>query len=226
VPRWIRLNRIVRDIPATVIEGKFNEVNLYQRILKHMNDNSIKGTDIRFREIKLETVSFESCKLFTEIYESSEGTEYFISYETLNKESILGFIRVRINHNKMAPIFTELQNAVLIRELHVYGKMTKQGIADDKSNQHKGIGTMLLNEAEKIALKHNYTKIAVISGVGVREYYKKKGYRREGTFMIKTIPKMSLVKTNPLFINSSFETLFVKSLLYTSMIGMTLFGFM
>jgi hypothetical protein len=102
----------------------------------------------------------------------------------------------------------------------------QKGIADDKSNQHKGIGTMLLNEAEKIALKHNYTKIAVISGVGVREYYKKKGYRREGTFMIKTIPKMSLVKTNPLFINSSFETLFVKSLLYTSMIGMTLFGFM
>jgi elongator complex protein 3 len=45
-------------------------------------------------------------------------------------------------------------------------------------------------EGEKIIKEEtNYNKIAVISGIGVRSYYRKLGYRLSNTYMIKKIKK-------------------------------------
>ncbi len=200
VPRWIRLNRVVRDIPGTVIEGKFKETNLYQRVLKHMQDNNLKGQDIRFREVKLETFTHDECQIIVNSYRSSEGTEYFISYEADNGNKLLGFARLRFNDDKMSPHFPELKGCALLRELHVYGKMVRQNAHSASSqhmgetsqhigetSQHMGIGKLLMKKVEEIAIANNYSKIAVISGTGVREYYRKRGYHLEGSYMVKSL---------------------------------------
>ena len=187
VPRWIRLNRVVRDIPSGVIEGKFKETSLYQRILKHMVKHDLEGTDIRFREVKLDIIDQKDCDIFITSYRSSEGNEYFISYETLDKKKLLGFLRLRINDDLYSPIFPELHKATLVRELHVYGKLVNQSTHNKHFYQHKGIGKKLLEKAEEITLEQNIKKIAIISGTGAREYYKKHGYVLEGTYMCKNL---------------------------------------
>lgn len=212
VPRWIRLNRVVRDIPGTVIEAKFKETNLYQRVLKHMEDNNLEGQDIRFREVKLNTFSHNKCDIFISDYRASEGTEYFISYETKDKKRLLGFIRLRLNDNPESPYYPELKNSALVRELHVYGKMVRQNTIGT-SSQHIGIGKMLLEKAENIAYKNGYKKIAIISGVGVREYYRKRGYVLEGTYMVKNLNSYYNVYTifTIVFIMATFTFLYKKT---------------
>jgi len=191
IPSWIRLNRIVRDIPSGVIIGKFKESNLYQHVLKYMKDNHLRGRDIRFREVKNAIVKHEDCQMFRESYVSSEGKEYFISFETKDRQSLLGFIRVRINDNPTCSVFTDLHNAVLIRELHVYGKLVKQDdAAKFGSVQHMGIGKRLLAEARQLAIDMGYSKLAVIAGVGTTQYYQKQGFalsKNKGSYMIKQL---------------------------------------
>lgn len=45
-----------------------------------------------------------------------------------------------------------------------------------------------MEEAERIARdEHGSRKIAVISGVGTRNYYRKLGYELEGPYMVKSL---------------------------------------
>ena len=96
---------------------------------------------------------------------------------------LIWFIRLRLpkKYEKEYPI---LVGNGLIRELHVYGYNTAVG-DKAKASQHRGIGSKLLRKAEIITWIHNYNGIVVISGEGVKEYYKKKGYIEKDTFMIK-----------------------------------------
>jgi elongator complex protein 3 len=104
---------------------------------------------------------------------------------------IIGFCRLRIDPNIRSDMFKELTNCALIREVHVYGYSSSIGNTNNnilKSCQHKGFGQRLVLVAEDIALQNGYKKMAVIAGVGTREYYKNKcGYRLEGTYMIKNL---------------------------------------
>jgi hypothetical protein len=98
-----------------------------------------------------------------------------------------GFIRLRFNNNNNGIYFNTLKDSALIRELHVYGRMTKQKSDDINNVQHKGFGTLLLHVAETVSQMHGYNKINIIAGVGVREYYKKFGYYKSETYMTKNI---------------------------------------
>jgi len=53
--------------------------------------------------------------------------------------------------------------------------------------QHKGFGKKLMSIAEEQAKKDGKTKMIVISGIGVRDYYKHLGYHREGPYMVKQL---------------------------------------
>ena len=75
----------------------------------------------------------------------------------------------------------------MIRELHVYGQAVAIGTTEDEKAQHKGVGKELMKKAEAIAKKQKKTKMIVISGVGVREYYRKLGYEKEGPYMTKLL---------------------------------------
>ena len=98
------------------------------------------------------------------------------------KDNILfGLLRLRFPNN---PFMEELKGCAIVRELHVYGKSLNIG-EKGKDGQHIGIGKKLMKEAERITKEKGYEKLAVISGVGVREYYKKLGYELIGPYMIK-----------------------------------------
>ena len=172
---WIRLNRIIRDIPLNWIDGGNKDVNLRQYLLKHMKEEGLKCNCIRCREVGSKEIDINKAELFIREYNGVNATEYFISYETPDNDIIFGFIRLRINHTNDNIYHKDLIDNAFIRELHVYGSLSKHN-EKGKNFQHKGFGKNLLKEAEKLVQKHNINKISIISGVGVREYYEKNGY--------------------------------------------------
>jgi histone acetyltransferase (RNA polymerase elongator complex component) len=165
---WIRVNRGIREIPLSYISGGCSEPNMRQSLSKISNCKCIRCREVKGKEIK------DSYRKIRK-YESNYGTEIFISYETNDEKVLYGFIRLRIPWRKSnIPTFPELKNSAFIRELHVYGDLS--GVGQSKGSQHKGFGTKLLKDAERIALYNGYSNIAVISGNGVRNYYRKRGY--------------------------------------------------
>ena len=192
VQKYKRLNRIIRDIPSSYISGGYSakSINMRQLLQSDQKYNNWKCNCIRCREIGNKIINHDDVKLCIEKYKGSGGIEYFISYET--DDYLIGFIRLRINintnPNEILPI---LKNAALIRELHVYSNLSDVGNNLENSMQHKGYGKNLIKEAERIAMENNIYKIAIISGTGVRNYYKKLGYNLTETYMIKIIIKKS-----------------------------------
>jgi elongator complex protein 3 len=119
-------------------------------------------------------------------YTASGGREVFLSYESKAGDTILGFLRLR----KVAgPHRDELDGSAVVRELHVYGQVINTGSSDrEDSYQHRGLGTRLLTEAERISKDElRVDKIAVISAVGTRQYYKKLGYEQDGPYVSKVL---------------------------------------
>ena len=123
-------------------------------------------------------------------YDASNGKEFFLSFDDVSKDKLCALLRLRfssysLNGNKH--FIKELEGAALIRELHTYGAQVPLNEHDELASQHMGFGKRLVAAAEEIARKNGFKKIAVISGVGIREYYRKQGYGLEGTYMTKKI---------------------------------------
>lgn len=185
-PVWVRVQRIQRDIPVKYAIG-LDRGNLRQIVHSKMREKGWKCRCIRCREVghagikDIESLISES-EVVVRDYEASNGTEKFISFENKNEDLLFAFIRLREGN----PYFKEIENHALIRELHVYGEVLPVGVRDSSAVQHRGIGEWLLKTAEELA-KENFDRIAVISGVGAREYYRRHGYRRKGNYMVKRI---------------------------------------
>lgn len=195
IPHWIRINRLVRDIPVKdYVKAGLGCANLRQFIMKQMEAEGTRCRCIRCREIKggeLDDIDIDNMIERIRLYEGSDGLEYYISLEDKNTEKLYGFVRLRLSHNPGADILPELKYCALIRELHVYGKMIPAwDLETSTSNhiQHRGFGKCLVMLAEDIASQHGYSKMAIIAGNGVRNYYKNKlGYKLEGTYMTKSL---------------------------------------
>ena len=211
----IRVNRIIRDIPTNEICGGTTQTGMRSEIDRDLEYLDLKSCDIRYREIgsyKYKNKIIGEPILKELKFESSGGIEYFISFETNDSDNILySFLRLRLSNNSGKThtgkiIFPELVNCAIIRELHTYGKVQpcKENQQYYKNNpilfneidttktQHKGFGKKLLARAEEIAFSNGYKKIAVIAGVGVREYYRNNGYTfdsPEGCYQIKMLNK-------------------------------------
>ncbi len=182
IPKYLRIQRIQRDIPSTVIAAGPIRTNLRQDIEKLCIKKGIKCQCIRCREPMNKEIDWNSVKLLTLKYEASNGKEYFISFEDTKNNLILGFCRLRLPYQFLREEITE--KTAIVRELHVYGPAVK--IGDRGKVQHKGLGKKLMREAEKIALKNNKSKMLVISGVGVKDYFiNKLGYQKEGPYVSK-----------------------------------------
>lgn len=182
---WIRINRIIRDIPVQSIEGGVSCPEMRNNIEAKMREMGLKCCCIRCREIKLQKVNMDDVILMVREYPSSGGKEFFISYETTNEKILLGFCRLRLNSN-FDGTMPELKNCAFIRELHVLGQHTNlKGTTGNA--QHMGFGRKMIEKAEEIAISYGFQKISIISGVGVREYYRKFGYELENTFMMKNL---------------------------------------
>ncbi|KAG8348411.1 Radical SAM superfamily Radical SAM C terminal domain [Trypanosoma vivax] len=202
VQPWVRLNRVVRDIPHDYILGGVEVSNLRQLLAMRLAKEGNRCRCIRCREVKGDAESaakLDEASLVEHRYSASEGEEVFLSYESRDGSTLFGFLRLRLNIENWVTPFEELTSCALIRELHVYGNLVPAHMgADATKAQHRGVGTMLLQRAERIALEGGYHKIAVISGVGVRNYYRRRGYTMvarptSGAYLIKDLDSMEKV---------------------------------
>ena len=190
LPKWVRTMRIQRDIPSTLIEAGVQKSNLGELVYNKLDENHINCQCIRCREIghkkTNENYTLDDFKLFKESYNACGGEETFISIEDKNEESIAGFLRFRIpSENIFRPEITD--KTALIRELHVYGNMIQIGDKNPSIGQHTGFGEKLLMEAENLAIDNGKDEIAIISGIGTRNYYRKFGYEKKGPYMAKKL---------------------------------------
>ncbi|CAE8701052.1 unnamed protein product, partial [Polarella glacialis] len=262
---WIRLNRVIRDIPeVSIIAGNAN-TNLRQAIFAELKKQGKSCRCIRCREVRDWPEAPEELRVRIREYRSSQGTEFFISVEggprglgggatqrglaggggkklkntkaerrqkkldklagkpgytpggaanvadagveeaepipedNADNATLYGLLRLRFNDDPSAPsqAFPELDGCALIRELHVYGVLVAalrpetERIHGEDRPQHGGIGRTLMATAERLAASRGYSRIAVIAGVGVRNYYRKLGYvlRGDGQYLIKPLPE-------------------------------------
>jgi len=185
IPSYVRIIRIIRDIPSQSIIAGNKIPNLRQVIQKKMEKLEKHCQCIRCREIKNEKSNIKNVTLKRLNYNASNGKEIFLSFEDAKQNKVMAFLRLRITNNWSMPV---LKNCALIREIHTYGQTLPISNVSKKAHQHKKMGKNLIKQAEKIVKKEtNLKKIAVISGIGVREYYKKLGYKLKSDYMIKKI---------------------------------------
>ena len=188
VPEYNRVTRLYRDIPApTILEGS-KISNLRQLVDARMKELDVVCRCIRCREIKAEQVNFDDLTLNIKEFDASDGKEFFITYDDMKRDKLCSLLRLRFSSYSLKgqPHFIkELEGAALVREVHTYGEQVKVAAKDKAVSQHIGLGRRMMNEAEKISKHAGFKKMAVISGIGVREYYRKLGYKLEGTYMVK-----------------------------------------
>lgn len=191
IPPYVRITRLIRDIPSESILAGNKISNLRQLIHEKMQARGEFCQCIRCREARNKEFQISNIKFQVKKYQASDGTEYFLSYESKDKKTLFAFLRLRISNNPNSELIKELpdlDNAGIIRELHTYGTLIPL-LGKLKDVQHAGLGKKLIKQAEKIAQQNKINKIAVISGIGVRQYYQKLGYELENTYMVKNLTK-------------------------------------
>ena len=266
---WIRLNRVVRDIPSNYILGGVDAPNMREEIQAEMKRQGKVCRCIRCREVgdisglnqiknskkgEFRTASqrgWDTKKgrdafkkggskaaakykersrasrdgvlarraseklavravLTRRHYRASGGDEHFLSFETPDRATIFGFVRLRLSQRAGAGAFKSLEGCALIRELHVYGQLrpalTGKSFGGGAAQQHSGFGKRLMADAERLAKDAGFRKAAVISGIGTRDYYRKLGYVLVedsvagkavggfgGGFLVKPLPRPSFL---------------------------------
>ncbi len=192
VPPFVRIIRLIRDIPAGYIAAGSKISNLRQRLAGRAKKEGWACRCVRCREIREEEISLKDFKLKKREYAVSGGREVFLSFENKKGDKLAAFLRLSLPGSFGEEIPNVLKNSAIIRELHTYGKLAPLGGGAKGgplggASQHRGMGKALVREAEKIARKAKYEKLAIISGVGVRGYYRKLGFALKDTYMAKNI---------------------------------------
>lgn len=193
VPEWVRIQRIQRDVPSPYIDAGVDKSNLRQLVNVEMKKHGLECRCIRCRELGHKSLK-EDIKINEDdiglnciFYDASNGEEVFISLEEENHDALIGFLRLRDIKNSHR---FELQEnpCMIIRELKIVGRELPIGEKTSKGLQHKGYGKELIDEAERICLEvFDKKHLFVLSGVGVKEYYRKLGFKDNGVYLSKTI---------------------------------------
>ncbi|KAL6927701.1 Elongator subunit [Hanseniaspora valbyensis] len=193
IPPWTRIYRVQRDIPMPLVTSGVDNGNLRELALARMKDFGTTSRDIRTREVGIQEIHSkiqpDQVELIRRDYYANGGWETFLAYEDPKQDILIGLLRLRKASKKYTyrKEFTK-QKTSIIRELHVYGSVVPLHSRDPRKFQHQGFGTLLMEEAERIAREeHGSEKISVISGIGVRNYYSRLGYELDGPFMSKSI---------------------------------------
>ncbi len=172
-PEYCRLTRVVRDIPSTDIVVGNHMTNFRQLVENELRHQGTRSPDIRGREIRNRQVTADELSLDEVAYEAGCSRELFLQYITPQRD-IAAFLRLSLPTE--ASITDELDGAAMIREVHVYGQSLEIGDSAPGRAQHLGLGKQLIERAVEIARQHGYAKLAVISAIGTREYYRKRGF--------------------------------------------------
>ena len=193
IPRYCRVNRVIRDIPSTnVVEGN-RRTSLRQDVQAELKSRGTRCQCIRCREVRGQSVDPSTLRLEDGIYPAGSAEEHFLSFVTPD-DRLAGFLRLSLpgadspETRRVEPVETglaDLDGAALIREVHVYGQSLPMGGEHAGAAQHAGLGTRLLAEAEKIAAGAGFRRLAVISAVGTRAYYLERGFERGKLYLVK-----------------------------------------
>lgn len=197
LPPYVRVKRIMRDIPSTEIDDGASRTNARQILEQRMDEKGIQTREIRSREAghvqMKDDETPDNVELVERTYDASGGTEQFLSFEDTDKDIILGYLRLRFPESSSEETIGEDtvslrpeidSETAIVRQLQVVGPAVPIGDDDDQI-QHSGYGSRLMDRAEEIARENGFEKLAVISAVGTREYYAKLGYERDGPYMSK-----------------------------------------
>jgi len=182
IPNYVRIHRIQRDIPVYKIVQGVKRSDIHDLAIKRALEKGIEIKEIRYREIGRYKDIAGKVSIEITRYNASGGQEFFIEAVD-EKYRILSFIRLRFPSDKSHR--HEMLDSSIIREIKTFGVEAKIGERGDV--QHRGFGRKLLEEAEKITSEEGYKRINVISGIGVREYFRKWGYERFGPYMSKLL---------------------------------------
>lgn len=192
IPPWTRVYRIQRDIPMPLVTSGVDHGNLRELAIERMEELGLKCRDVRTREVGIKQIHYrvnpDQVELIRRDYTANGGWETFISYEDPVADILIGLLRLRkISENAFRPEMAQ-HKCSIVRELHVYGSAVPLSGRDPTKFQHQGYGTLLMEEAERIAREeHGSDKILVISGVGTRHYYRKLRYSLDGPYMSKML---------------------------------------
>ena len=187
IPRYCRVNRVIRDIPSTnVVEGN-RRTSLRQDIHDEMKRRGTQCQCVRCREVRGKPVHPDALELADMVYQAGAAEEHFISYVTPD-DKLAGFVRLSLpDMDSPQTGIADLEGAALIREVHVYGQSLPVGAEKKGAAQHAGLGTRLLGQAESIARVRGFERMAVISAVGTREYYLERGFQRGDLYLVKNL---------------------------------------
>ncbi len=199
VPPYCRITRVMRDIPAHDIAAGCTRSNLRQMIHAFMSARGKACACIRCREVRTQQLDPASIHLHDLTYETGVSTEHFLSADEKgirpgrSHALLAGFLRLSLPHAAIpeeAREFDEIDGVAMIREVHVYGPALALGSKIPGRAQHAGLGTRLLERAEQIAREAGFRRIAVISAIGTREYYRARGYVDGTRYMMKGMEGM------------------------------------
>ena len=186
VPRYCRINRIIRDIPSTYVVAGNKNTSLRQDIQREMARRGTHCDCIRCREVRRRKVTPGAVTLHDLIYYPAHAEEHFLSFDT-PEDMLAGFLRLSLPVDTHLTGLADLDDAAIIREVHVYGLSLEVGEERSGIAQHSGLGTRLIKEAENIARDKGFNRLAVIAAVGTRAYYAGRGFEMSENYMIKAI---------------------------------------
>ncbi|PIU13714.1 MAG: tRNA uridine(34) 5-carboxymethylaminomethyl modification radical SAM/GNAT enzyme Elp3 [Hadesarchaea archaeon CG08_land_8_20_14_0_20_51_8] len=194
VPKWIRIQRIQRDIPSDLIVDGVKRGDLRILVQEKLAQEGARCKCIRCREVghidykQNIKPDKKNIKLQIERYRANEGEELFLSFEDIEKDILIGLLRLRQPSEKAHRSEAKTTRAMLVRELHVYGQLVPVGEKVEEGWQHRGYGARLIEEAERISREEfDAHKVIVLAGIGTRNYYRRFGYKREGPYMVKEL---------------------------------------
>jgi elongator complex protein 3 (tRNA carboxymethyluridine synthase) len=187
IPGYCRVNRVIRDIPSThVVEGN-KRTSLRQDVHAELRRRGKRCQCIRCREVRGQVLGEGDLSLADEIYPADYAEEHFLSFVT-PADQIAAFLRLSLpDSNSQETGLKDLQEAALIREVHVYGQSLEVGDRQQGAAQHAGLGTRLIEQAEAIAHQHGFRRLAVIAAVGTQRYYLDRGFQRGELYLVKEL---------------------------------------
>jgi len=189
VPPYVRIARLMRDIPPKFIVAGCDNLALRDTVRERMKELGLTCQCIRCREyghrIRDGWKTGEP-ELRTQTYEVAQGREVMLSYEDRHG-TLFGLLRLSLTERGAANEATGAAVAT-VRELHVFGPEVSFGERSPGAAQHRGLGAGLLGEAERICTReYGATALRVLSGVGAREYYRNLGYTLKEPYMVKSL---------------------------------------
>ncbi len=187
IPRYCRVNRVVRDIPSTnVVEGN-KRTSLRMDIHKELKQRGQRCQCVRCREVRRAKVMPEKLEFDDLTYPAGGAEEHFLSFVT-PQDKLAGFLRLSLpGPHSPATGLADLEDAAIIREVHVYGQSLEVGEDQEGAAQHIGLGTELIEKAEEIARRQGFRRMAVIAAIGTRRYYAGRGFHQGECYMVKDI---------------------------------------